>query len=315
MTVGKLDDDQRRHHERAGLLLRARRPAPGSPHYPADALPKAERGVPGRILRRACDSGLVALYQKCPHLGCRVPSCVTQPVVRVPVPRLAVQPGRREEGRPGAARHGPLPDHDRRQRRRHDRHRHDRAPGRRSAPTPPARRPRARTASPVAASTDDVPDGRRSPTTARSRGSSSRSSSSASDRLRRLQRTRRRARSSARRSSWPPTASRTTTTRCSEGKRLERVQLVGVLLLVVIVDRAAALLGARADPSGRAPEGMPDDRLAGWGVELFAADGGRRLQLRRLPRRHEGHRRRRAVHRHRSGDRRGPGGQLDTPRR
>ncbi len=42
--------------------------------YPAAALPKAEQAYsePELVGMRA---GLVALYQKCPHLGCRVPSC------------------------------------------------------------------------------------------------------------------------------------------------------------------------------------------------------------------------------------------------
>jgi cytochrome b6-f complex iron-sulfur subunit len=42
--------------------------------YPAAALPKAEQtySEPELVGMRA---GLVALYQKCPHLGCRVPSC------------------------------------------------------------------------------------------------------------------------------------------------------------------------------------------------------------------------------------------------
>ncbi len=42
--------------------------------YPAAALPKAEEtySEPELVGMRA---GLVALYQKCPHLGCRVPSC------------------------------------------------------------------------------------------------------------------------------------------------------------------------------------------------------------------------------------------------
>ena len=116
--------------------------------YPADALPKAAGGLrPGAS--SPAWSGLVALYQKCPHLGCRVPVVRHEPVVRVPVPRLAVQPGRREEGRPGAraawtasrsrspatATSPSTPARS--------------SPARRSAPTPPARRPRARTASPV----------------------------------------------------------------------------------------------------------------------------------------------------------------------
>ena len=44
--------------------------------YPAEALPKA-RGVKEYKPhpRAAWRSGIVALYQKCPHLGCRVPEC------------------------------------------------------------------------------------------------------------------------------------------------------------------------------------------------------------------------------------------------
>ncbi|MEQ1701304.1 MAG: Rieske 2Fe-2S domain-containing protein [Ilumatobacteraceae bacterium] len=43
--------------------------------YPSEALPKA-KGVKeyGPILG-GMESGVVALYQKCPHLGCRVPEC------------------------------------------------------------------------------------------------------------------------------------------------------------------------------------------------------------------------------------------------
>ena len=42
--------------------------------YPASALPKAELVYPPPILN-GMKAGVVALYQKCPHLGCRVPSC------------------------------------------------------------------------------------------------------------------------------------------------------------------------------------------------------------------------------------------------
>jgi len=42
--------------------------------FPAAALPKAEQVYsPGELA--GMKAGLVALYQKCPHLGCRVPSC------------------------------------------------------------------------------------------------------------------------------------------------------------------------------------------------------------------------------------------------
>jgi cytochrome b6-f complex iron-sulfur subunit len=46
--------------------------------YPADALPKA-RGVPAysQPVLDGMENGIVALYQKCPHLGCRVPECAT----------------------------------------------------------------------------------------------------------------------------------------------------------------------------------------------------------------------------------------------
>jgi cytochrome b6-f complex iron-sulfur subunit len=43
--------------------------------YPSAAVPKAEAaGYPGPVLE-GMQAGFVALYQKCPHLGCRVPQC------------------------------------------------------------------------------------------------------------------------------------------------------------------------------------------------------------------------------------------------
>ena len=54
--------------------------------YPGEALPKAEAVYDPAIYEGMRD-GLVALYQKCPHLGCRVPPLQLQPLVRVPVPR------------------------------------------------------------------------------------------------------------------------------------------------------------------------------------------------------------------------------------
>lgn len=45
--------------------------------YPSEALPKA-RAIPAYkalMSSGGMDAGLVALYQKCPHLGCRVPQC------------------------------------------------------------------------------------------------------------------------------------------------------------------------------------------------------------------------------------------------
>jgi len=44
--------------------------------YPASALEKAKKVYPAGVLA-GMEAGVVALYQKCPHLGCRVPSCAT----------------------------------------------------------------------------------------------------------------------------------------------------------------------------------------------------------------------------------------------
>ena len=44
--------------------------------YPASAVDKAKSVYPPAVLP-GMEAGVVALYQKCPHLGCRVPSCQT----------------------------------------------------------------------------------------------------------------------------------------------------------------------------------------------------------------------------------------------
>ena len=44
--------------------------------YPAGALPEARREYAGSVLV-GMDAGVVALYQKCVHLGCRVPWCTS----------------------------------------------------------------------------------------------------------------------------------------------------------------------------------------------------------------------------------------------
>ena len=44
--------------------------------YPAEALKDAEKFYEGGVLD-GMKAGINALYQKCPHLGCRVPSCVS----------------------------------------------------------------------------------------------------------------------------------------------------------------------------------------------------------------------------------------------
>lgn len=43
--------------------------------YPSDAVPKAKGVAAYKALIPGMEAGLVALWQKCPHLGCRVPQC------------------------------------------------------------------------------------------------------------------------------------------------------------------------------------------------------------------------------------------------
>lgn len=45
--------------------------------YPASALPKAQLAYKGQSCLPGMEAGIVALYQKCVHLGCRVPACLT----------------------------------------------------------------------------------------------------------------------------------------------------------------------------------------------------------------------------------------------
>ena len=44
--------------------------------YPVDAVPKAAEIYPASLLP-GMERGFIASYQKCPHLGCRVPQCVS----------------------------------------------------------------------------------------------------------------------------------------------------------------------------------------------------------------------------------------------
>ena len=66
---------QGRHPRGSGLLLR-----PGRPHvdHGLSGRRPARRGpVYEENILAGMEQGLVALYQKCPHLGCRVPQCIT----------------------------------------------------------------------------------------------------------------------------------------------------------------------------------------------------------------------------------------------
>jgi cytochrome b6-f complex iron-sulfur subunit len=76
VNLGKLDDIKQGIRDGQGFFY-----APAArawvTEYPADALPKAALVYPESILSGMQQAGIVALYQKCPHLGCRVPQCVT----------------------------------------------------------------------------------------------------------------------------------------------------------------------------------------------------------------------------------------------
>ena len=52
--------------------------------------------------------GIVALYQKCPHLGCRVPSCATSQWFECGCHGSQYNRVGEKKGGPGTARHGPL---------------------------------------------------------------------------------------------------------------------------------------------------------------------------------------------------------------
>ena len=74
VSVGKLDDIREGARANAGFFY-----APSArtwiTEYPQDALPDAESVYDPAIYEGMRDYGLVTLYQKCPHLGCRVPNC------------------------------------------------------------------------------------------------------------------------------------------------------------------------------------------------------------------------------------------------
>ena len=112
--------------------------------YPSSALDKARRRLPGPVLA-GMEAGFVALYQKCVHLGCRVPECETSQWFECPCHGS-------QYNQVGEKKGGPAP-------RGLDRFAIESAAAsspstpatsssaRRSARTPPARRPKARTAS------------------------------------------------------------------------------------------------------------------------------------------------------------------------
>jgi cytochrome b6-f complex iron-sulfur subunit len=77
VTIGKLDDIIKLIRDSKGFYY-----VPDArtwvTAYPAESLPKAAQayGKQAPVLA-GMKAGIVALYQKCPHLGCRVPQCET----------------------------------------------------------------------------------------------------------------------------------------------------------------------------------------------------------------------------------------------
>lgn len=76
VTVGKLGDIKAGARANSGFFY-----APSArtwfTEYPEAALPKAEDVYDEPVLEGMQRYGVVALYQKCPHLGCRVPECTS----------------------------------------------------------------------------------------------------------------------------------------------------------------------------------------------------------------------------------------------
>ena len=178
--------------------------------YPKDGVAKAKGVTAYAAVLEGYEQGVVALYQKCPHLGCRVPWCKTSQWFECPCHGS-------QYNRVGEKKGGPAPrgmdrfvGHGRGRRSSSSTPRPS-SPARRSAPTPPARSPRAPTASVPSAGTDvtqllavsspaaDRP--RRRPGHAASAGSSTSSARPGAPT------------SPAPSSTTRPTASRTTTTR------------------------------------------------------------------------------------------------------
>jgi cytochrome b6-f complex iron-sulfur subunit len=76
VNVGKLDDILASIRSNSGFFYSSSARSYVTV-YPSEALPKA-RGVKEYApLISGMESGVVAMYQKCPHLGCRVPQCTS----------------------------------------------------------------------------------------------------------------------------------------------------------------------------------------------------------------------------------------------
>ena len=75
VNAGLVDDVKARIRDENGFLYLPEGRA-WVTEYPSAALQKAQATYSAPELA-GMDTGLIALFQKCPHLGCRVPSCLT----------------------------------------------------------------------------------------------------------------------------------------------------------------------------------------------------------------------------------------------
>ena len=75
INVGKIDDINAKIEEGSGFAYYPEGRM-WMTNYPSEALDKA-KAVYSPPELAGMEAGLVALWQKCPHLGCRVPSCVS----------------------------------------------------------------------------------------------------------------------------------------------------------------------------------------------------------------------------------------------
>lgn len=77
ITVGKVSDVISEIRANKGFLYVPQARA-WVTEYPKEALPKAKTAYGSQAsVYAGMQAGLVALYQKCPHLGCRVPTCAS----------------------------------------------------------------------------------------------------------------------------------------------------------------------------------------------------------------------------------------------
>lgn len=75
IRVGKVSDLQSQITAAKGFLYNAEGRM-WMTNYPSSAIDKAKKVYSQPVLN-SMEAGIVVVYQKCPHLGCRVPSCAT----------------------------------------------------------------------------------------------------------------------------------------------------------------------------------------------------------------------------------------------